>query len=101
MKWTAEMAEAAEILQLDPEDERHRALIQGCVEGARRKRGRPKGTTIWDDGTLANIATNIRSHRKQSAAAAAPPSPSVSRGLDDRPGAGAPPETGARIRWPF
>jgi hypothetical protein len=47
MKWTAEMAQAAKLLGLDPEDERHRALLLKCVHAASKRRGRPKGSKHW------------------------------------------------------
>jgi hypothetical protein len=47
MEWTAEMSEAAELLGLDPEDGRHRALLLVCVRAAGKKRGRPKDSKHW------------------------------------------------------
>jgi hypothetical protein len=42
------MSEAAKLLGLDPEDERHRTLLLECVRAAGKRRGRPKGSVRWD-----------------------------------------------------
>lgn len=49
------MAEAAKLLGLDPEDERHRALLLECVRAASKKRGRPKGSEHWNSRKLIDL----------------------------------------------
>ena len=55
MKWTTKMAEAAKLLGLDPDDERTRRLLLGCIRAASRKRGRPRGAVKWDPWKLINL----------------------------------------------
>jgi hypothetical protein len=62
MRWTPEMAEAAKLLGLDPDNERHRRLLMECVRAAAKKRGRPKGSVHWTwDRMLAlgEVAENL------------------------------------------
>jgi hypothetical protein len=52
MIWTENMLKAAELLGLDPENPRHRDLLEKCIGDAQAPpptRGRPKGSTISND----------------------------------------------------
>ena len=50
MIWTKELLEAAELLGFDPENPKHRALLEEAKDrAAARPRGRPKGSGVSDD----------------------------------------------------
>jgi hypothetical protein len=53
--WTIEMAKAAELLGLDPDDEHHRRSLLEGVRQARATRGRPKGSVYWTDEKLLEL----------------------------------------------
>jgi hypothetical protein len=55
MKWTPEMTEAAKLLGLDPNDDRHRKLLLACVRAAGKRRGRPKGSVHWTHDKLISL----------------------------------------------
>jgi hypothetical protein len=68
MKWTDEQLRAMATLGLDPENPRHRDLLAKFIEQARARpasRGRPKGTSYWDDAMLAMLAQAIDYEKKQ------------------------------------
>jgi len=57
--WTENKLKAAELLGLDPENPRHRELLEKCISDAQAPppvRGRPKGTCKYSDEALSTMA---------------------------------------------